>query len=115
PFSAESLPFRRTRPTSQYESVRSRISNVSVEGEGDDYLKVGGLLYSFITVKDPPDSTYPGILRELLALDFPIVVNTEIVIPDQAKVISQYKWQQRKMTAAQRDINGGFRVNVEGQ
>jgi len=115
PFSAESLPIRRTRPTTQFESVRSRISNVSVEGEGDDYLKIGGVLYSFVTVKDPPDATYPCILRELLALDFPIVVNTEIVIPDQAKVISQYKWQQRKMTAAQRDINGGFRVNVEAQ
>src|SRR5262249_33090584 len=49
------------------------------------------------------------------ALDFPIVVNTEIVIPDQAKVISQYKWRQRKMMAAQRDMHGGFRVNVEAQ
>ena len=37
------------------------------------------------------------------------------MIPDQAKVINQYKWRQRKMTAAQRDINGGFRVNVEAQ
>ena len=55
------------------------------------------------------------MLRELLALDFPTVVNTEIMIPDQAKVIRQYKWKQRKMTAAQRDINGGFRVNVEAQ
>jgi hypothetical protein len=73
------------------------------------------LLYSFVTLKDPPDATYPGILRELLALDFPIVVNTEILIPDQAKVINQYKWQQRKMTAAQRDINGAYRVNVEAQ
>jgi TraG P-loop domain len=48
-------------------------------------------------------------------LDFPIVINTEIVVLDQAKVISQYKWRQRKMMAAQRDINGGFRVNVEAQ
>ena len=42
-------------------------------------------------------------------------MNTEVVIPDQAKAISQYKWRQRKMMAAQRDINGGFRVNVEAQ
>jgi len=55
------------------------------------------------------------MLRELLSLDFPIVVNTEILVPDQAKVIRQYKWRQRKMMAAQRDINGGFRVNVEAQ
>ena len=99
----------------RYESVRSQLTNVSVEAESDDYLKVGGLLYTFISLKEPPDSTYPGMLRELLSLDFPIVVNTEIVVPDQAKVISQYKWRQRKMMAAQRDINGGFRVNVEAQ
>ena len=94
----------------RYESVRSQLTNVSVEAESDDYLKVGGLLYTFISLKEPPDSTYPGMLRELLSLDFPIVVNTEIVVPDQAKVISQYKWRQRKMMAAQRDMNGGFRV-----
>ena len=110
--------FGADRPRSwgtEYQSIRSHVSTVSIEGESDEYLKVGGLLYSFVSVKDPPDSTSPGLLRELLALDFPIVVNTEIVIPDQAKVISHYKWQQRKMTAAQRDINGGFRVNVEAQ
>ncbi|PYS45942.1 MAG: hypothetical protein DMG13_30995 [Acidobacteria bacterium] len=99
----------------RYESIRSQLTTASIEGESDDYLRVGGLLYTFISLKEPPDSTYPGMLRELLSLDFPIIVNTEIVIPDQAKVISQYKWSQRKMMAAQRDINGGFRVNVEAQ
>jgi len=99
----------------RYESVRSQLTNVSIEAESDDYLKAGGLLYTFISLKEPPDSTYPGALRELLSLDFPIVVNAEILIPDQAKVISQYKWRQRKMMAAQRDIHGGFRVNVEAQ
>src|SRR5262249_28226040 len=99
----------------RYESVRSQLTNISIEGESDDYLKAGGLLYTFISLKEPPDATYPGMLRELLALDFPIVVNTEIVIPDQAKVISRYKWRQRNMMAAQRHINGGVRVNVEAQ
>jgi hypothetical protein len=54
-------------------------------------------------------------MRELLSLDFPLVINTEIVVPDQARAIGQYKWRQRKMMAAQRDIHGGFRVNVEAQ
>jgi len=115
PLYSAPVAHRRTTRFGEYESARSRISNVSIESEADDYLKIGGLLYSFVTLKEPPDSTYPGILRELLALDFPIIVSTEIIIPDQAKVISRYKWQQRKMTAAQRDINGGFRVNVEAQ
>jgi hypothetical protein len=70
---------------------------VSIERESDEYLKVGGLLYTFISLKEPPDSAYPGMLRELLSLEFPMVINTEIAVPDQAKVISQYKWRQRKM------------------
>jgi type IV secretory pathway VirB4 component len=115
PIVAGNPAHRRDAHLGRYESVRSRLTNVSIEAESDEYLKVGGLLYTFVSLKEPPDSTYPGLLRELLSLDFPIVVNTEIVIPDQAKVISQYKWRQRKMMAAQRDINGGFRVNVEAQ
>src|SRR4030095_826740 len=112
---AATLAYQRSHPLGRYESVRSRLTSVSIESESDEYLKVGGLLYTFVSVKEPPDSTYPGMLRELLSLDFPVVVNTEIVIPDQANVISPYKWRQRKMVAAQRDINGGFRVNVEAQ
>jgi type IV secretory pathway VirB4 component len=99
----------------RYESVRNQLTSVSIEGESDEYLKVSGLLYTIVTLKEPPDSTYPGILREVLSLDFPIVVNTEIAVPDQAKIISQYKWRQKKMMAAQRDIHGGLRVNVEAQ
>jgi type IV secretory pathway VirB4 component len=107
--------YRRNGRVGDYESIRNRLMSASIEAESDDHLKVGGLLYTFISLKEPPDSTYPGLLRELLSLDFPIVINTEIVVPDQARVISQYKWRQRKMMAAQRDINGGFRVNVEAQ
>src|SRR3989442_3586603 len=107
--------YRRNGWAGRYESIRSRLTSVSIEAESDDYLKIGGLLYTFISLKEPPDSTYPGLLRELLSLDFPVVINTEIVVPDQAKVIRQYKWRQRKMMAAQRDIDGGFRVNVEAQ
>ena len=115
PLSTATPPYRANGQLGQYESVRSGLTNVSIQAESDEYLKIGGLLYTFVSLKEPPDSTFPGLLRELLSLDFPIVVNTEIVIPDQAKVINQYKWRQRKMTAAQRDINGGFRVNVEAQ
>src|SRR5206468_5179962 len=107
PFDSISAPYRRNGMPSLSESVRDRLTSVSIEAESDEYLKVGGLLYTFVSLKEPPDSTYPGLLRELLSLDFPVVVNTDIVIPDQAKVISQYKWRQRKMMAAQRDINAG--------
>ena len=115
PLGVSNADYRRDNRLGRYESIRNQLTSVSIEAESDDYLKVGGLLYTFVTLKEPPDSTYPGLLRELLSLDFPIVINTEIMVPDQARVISQYKWRQRKMMAAQRDINGGFRVNVEAQ
>src|SRR5215469_14710465 len=91
------------------------MANVNLEDELDDYLKIGGLLYSWITLKDLPDATFPGILRELLRMDFPLVINAEVSLPDQVKVVKKYKSRLRKMLAAQRDIHGGFRMNVDAQ
>jgi type IV secretory pathway VirB4 component len=48
-------------------------------------------------------------------MDFPLVVNTEIAVPDQIKAIKQYKSRLRKMSAAQKDYYGGFRLNVDAQ
>ena len=98
-----------------YESARSQMANVNIEDELDDYLKVGGLLYSFINLKDLPDATFPGVLRELLVVDFPLIINAEVMLPDQTKAVKQYKSRLRKMTAAQKDIHGGFRLNVDAQ
>lgn len=97
------------------ESVRSQMGNVNIEDETDDYLKIGGLLYSWITLKDLPDATFPGILRELSVVDFPIVVNVQTGLPDHAEAVKRFKKQLRKMTAAQRDIHGGFRLDMEAQ
>ena len=41
--------------------------------------------------------------------DFPVAVSAEFMIPDQTKVVRAYKSRLRKMQAAQRDINGGYR------
>jgi type IV secretory pathway VirB4 component len=98
-----------------YESARSQMANVNIEDEQDDYLKIGGLLYSWISLKDLPDATFPGILRELIVMDFPLVINAEIVLPDQSTAIKQYKSRLRKMLAAQKDFHGGFRINVDAQ
>ena len=86
---------------------------MSIVDETDSYLNLGGILYSFVSLKELPDATFPGVLRELIGLDFPIIVNAQITIPDQAKVLKGYKGRLRKMQAAQRDSNGGFRINVE--
>jgi hypothetical protein len=98
-----------------YRSAREQATNTHIEDDQETYIKIGGLLYSFLSLKDLPDATYPGILRELLTLDFPLVVNTEVTIPDQAARLKHYKGRLRRMTAAQRDSHGGFRINVDAQ
>jgi hypothetical protein len=115
PLANDSLPYRPPESSLVYDSARSQIANVNLEDELDDYLKIGGLLYSWITLKDLPDATFPGILRELLQMDFPLVINAEVSLPDHAKVVKKYKGRLRKMLAAQRDIHGGFRLNVDAQ
>jgi type IV secretory pathway VirB4 component len=99
----------------EYRSARQQLANVSIVDETDSYLNLNGLLYSFVSLKELPDATFPGILRELVALDFPIVVSAQLTIPDQTKILKGYKTRLRKMQAAQRDTHGGFRVNVEAQ
>jgi hypothetical protein len=113
PLAADSRPYRRGDQQLQYSSAREQIADVSIVDETDSYLNLGGILYSFVSLKELPDATFPGVLRELIGLDFPIIVNAQITIPDQAKVLKGYKGRLRKMQAAQRDSNGGFRINVE--
>jgi len=98
-----------------YESAREQIANVNIEDEQDDHLKIGGLLYSWVSVKEMPDATFPGITRELVGQEFPLVISAEITIPDQSKIMRSYKRRLLRMQAAQRDIHGGFKINVEAQ
>lgn len=113
PLAADSRPYRRNDQQLQYSSAREQIADVSIVDETDSYLNLGGILYSFVSLKELPDATFPGVLRELIGLNFPIIVNAQITIPDQAQVLKGYKSRLRKMQAAQRDSNGGFRINVE--
>jgi hypothetical protein len=61
------------------------MASVNIEDELDEHVKIGGLLYSFVSLKDLPDATFPGVLRELVVMDFPIIINAEVVLPDQTK------------------------------
>src|SRR5579871_4628046 len=98
-----------------YESARSQAANVNIEDEQDDHLKIGGLLYSWVSLKEMPDATFPGTMRELIGQEFPAVVSAEVTIPDQSKIMRSYKRRLLRMQAAQRDIHGGFKINVEAQ
>ena len=98
-----------------YRSAREQAVNINIEDEQETYLKIGGLLYSFLSLKELPDATFPGLLRELITLDFPLTVCAEVVVPDQAKIIAHYKGRLRRMMSAQKDTRGAFRLNVEAQ
>jgi type IV secretory pathway VirB4 component len=108
-------PYRRGDYSLTYRSARSQLTNTSIEDEQENVLQVGGLLYTFVSLKDLPDGTFPGMLRELLILDFPIVVTAEVTIPDQTKILEHFKGRLRRMQAAQRDSHGSFKVNIEAQ
>ena len=99
----------------EYRSAREQLMTAGILEETDSYLNVGGLLYSVVSLKELPDATFPGILRELAALDFPFVASAQVIVPDQAKVLKSYNTRLRKMQAAQRDTRGGLRINVEAQ
>ena len=115
PLAPDSRPYRRGDERLEFRSAREQLVDVSLADETETYLNLGGVLYSFVSLKELPDATFPGILRELVGLDFPIIVNAQVMTPDQAKVLKGYKSRLRKMQAAQRDSNGGFRTNVEAQ
>src|SRR6202022_4754142 len=57
----------------------------------------------------------PGMLQKFSTLGFPVVLNGQIVIPDQVKVLKSYKKRLQKMTAAQKDANGNFKSNPEAE
>jgi hypothetical protein len=115
PLTPDSRPHRLGEAQLDYRSAREQLADLSLTDETETYINLGGVLYSFVSLKELPDATFPGILRELIGLDFPIIVNAQVTIPDQAKVLKGYKSRLRKMQAAQRDANGGFRTNVEAQ
>lgn len=115
PLFRDEIAYRRPELTIDYRSAREQAANTHIEDDQETYIKIGGLLYSFLSLKDLPDATFPGIFRELLGLDFPLVVNTEVSIPDQAERLKLFKGRLRRMTAAQRDSKGGFKVNVDAR
>lgn len=93
-------------------SAREQLASVSILGQSETHLNVNGLLWSSVTVKLPPDTTFPGVMRELLTLGFPLIINSHLVIPDQRKVLDVYKRRFKKMQAALNDGKGGQRADV---
>ncbi len=115
PLRPDPLPLRQHPYSERYVTPREQCSVVSILGQTEDYINIDGLLWSFITLKAPPDATYPGILRSLLTSGLPIVVSTQVTIPNQSKVLERFKKRHKKMMAAQRDSKGNLRIDVTAQ
>jgi hypothetical protein len=115
PLKPDPLPLRQFPYSERYVTPREQCSVVSILGQTEDYININGSLWSFITVKAPPDATYPGILRSLLTSGLPVVVSTQVTIPNQSKVLERFKKRHKKMMAAQRDSKGNIRIDVTAQ
>jgi hypothetical protein len=115
PLKPDPLPLRQYPYSERYVTPREQCSIVSILGQTEDHINIDGLLWSFITLKAPPDATYPGILRSLLTSGLPIVVSTQVTIPNQSKVLERFKKRHKKMMAAQRDSKGNIRIDVTAQ
>ena len=115
PIRPDPLPLRQYPYSERYVTPREQCSIVSILGQTEDYINIDGLLWSFITLKAPPDATYPGILRSLLTSGLPVVVSTQVAIPNQSKVLERFKKRHKKMMAAQRDSKGNLRIDVTAQ
>ena len=115
PNAADTTALRDSEVSERYVSAREQASTVSILGDAENYINVDGVLWSFVSLKTPPDGTYPGILRSLLTVGFPVVLSTQVTIPDQRAVLDKYKKRLKKMQAAQIDSKGNQRVDIEAQ
>jgi type IV secretory pathway VirB4 component len=113
PHLQDNRPYKDPGMLLQFRSAREQVVNVDLDEIGEEIVNIGGLLYSTMTLKDLPDDTYPGILREMLVLDFPYIVNMEVTIPDQGEVRRDLQKKMKKMRAAQYDSNGNYRPDIE--
>jgi hypothetical protein len=60
PNAADTTVLRDSELTERYVSAREQASTVSILGDAENYINVDGVLWSFVSLKTPPDGTYPG-------------------------------------------------------
>jgi type IV secretory pathway VirB4 component len=115
PLWPDTAPLRHYPMSTRYISPREQAAVGSILNQTETYINVDGILWSVITLRNTPEATYPGILRDLLTSGIPMVVAAQLVIPNQVKVLDQYKKRHKKMRAAQLDSKGNLRVDVTAQ
>jgi hypothetical protein len=96
-------------------SDRERLTNVSLNDMTESYMDIGRVLWGVVSMKEPPERTYPGIIRELQTLGFPLVISTNISIPNQSKILKIYQRREKKMISAQQDLRGRPRTDASAR
>jgi hypothetical protein len=93
-------------------SVREQLTNVSLYDVTESYMDIDSVLWGVVSMKEPPERTYPGIIRELQTLGFPLVISTNIDIPNQSYMLKFYQRREKKMISAQHDLRGRPRTDA---
>src|ERR1019366_8537105 len=89
PMDPDTVPLKANTCETRYISARERLASVSILGQTETYLNIDGMLWTFVSLKTPPDGTFPGILRKLMTIGFPVVISTQVTIPDQRVVLDK--------------------------
>lgn len=115
PLAPDLSPLRQYPLSERFISPREQAANGNILNQTESYINIEGLLWSVISLRNTPEATYPGILRDLLTSGIPMVVSAQVIIPNQVKVLDQYKKRHKKMRAAQLDSKGNVRLDVAAQ
>jgi hypothetical protein len=96
-------------------SAREQMTNVILNDVTDSFMVIDHVLWGVITMKEPPERTYPGVIRELQTLGFPLVISTNIALPNQGNVLKLYQRREKKMISAQSDLRGRPRIDAQAR
>ncbi|MGH9584502.1 MAG: hypothetical protein ACRD4O_16385, partial [Bryobacteraceae bacterium] len=109
PLAAHTRPWR---PDLATRSVREWITDVGIEDEGPGWQQMDGLLYSVLTMKWLPEKSFPGVMRKLIDLDFPLSCSAEIVVPGESKTHHALTKRLTRTESAQRGADARARTDV---
>lgn len=109
------LSTRPYRPELGTRSVREWIANSGIEEEGPGWLQMSGLLYSVLTVKLLPEYSFPGLMRKLIELDFPLSCSAEIVVPGESKIHRALTKRLTRTESAQRGYDNQKRTDLAAE
>lgn len=93
-------------------SLREWICDVGIEDEGPGWQQMNGLLYSVLTMKWLPEKSFPGVMRKLIELDFPLSCSAEIVIPGESKAHHSLTKRLTRTESAQIGANARARTDI---